>query len=170
MPDIFSPAERSELMSKIHGKETKPEITVRKYLFSKGFRYRKNDKRYPGRPDIVLPKYRTAVFVNGCFWHGHEGCRAAGLPGTRREFWKKKIEANKQRDERKRRQLIDSGWKVITVWQCELKNKQERNERLKKLKDEITDSLSETPVPSSPKFKYRLISPPFKQSMGGLSH
>lgn len=109
-------------MSKISGKETKPEILVRKFLFSKGFRFRKNDKRYPGKPDVLLPKYKTAIFVHGCFWHGHS-CKAAKLPETRREFWEEKIEANKLRDFKNKKALEKLGWKVITIWQCELKNK-----------------------------------------------
>ena len=87
MPDIFSKKKRSEIMSNISGKETKPEILVRKFLFSRGFRFRKNDSRYPGKPDIVLPKYKTAIFVHGCFWHGHKGCRRSKLPETNVSIW-----------------------------------------------------------------------------------
>jgi DNA mismatch endonuclease (patch repair protein) len=108
-------------MSCIKGKGTKPEEIVRKYLFSQGFRYRKNDKRLPGTPDIVLPKYKTVIFVNGCFWHGHAGCKYFVWPKNNEEFWKKKIEANIFRDQKKTKALEEQGWKVIVVWECELK-------------------------------------------------
>ena len=108
-------------MSCIKGKNTKPEEIVRKYLFSKGLRYRKNDKKLPGTPDIVLPKYKTVIFVNGCFWHGHEGCRYFVVPKTNTEFWVNKIETNKQRDNREINELQTLGWKVIVVWECQLK-------------------------------------------------
>ena len=108
-------------MSCIKGKGTKPEEIVRKYLFSQGFRYRKNDKRLPGTPDIVLPKYKTVIFVNGCFWHGHAGCKYFVWPKNNEEFWKKKIEANIFRDQKKTKELEEQGWKVIVVWECKLK-------------------------------------------------
>ena len=108
-------------MSCIKGKNTKPEEIVRKYLFSLGFRYRKNDKRLPGTPDIVLPKYRTVIFVNGCFWHGHQGCRYFVVPQTNTEFWMNKIDANRIRDQKKISELEAMGWKVIVIWECELK-------------------------------------------------
>ena len=110
-------------MSHIRYRNTKPEILVRKYLFAHGFRYRKNVKTLPGTPDIVLPKYKTVVFVNGCFWHGHIGCKYAHLPETNAEFWKQKIEANQERDIQEQCQLRESGWNVIQIWQCELKPK-----------------------------------------------
>ena len=121
--DVHDKETRSYNMSCIKGKNTKPEEIVRKYLFSKGFRYRKNDKRLPGTPDIVLPKYKTVIFVNGCFWHGHEGCRYFVVPKTNTKFWVNKIETNKQRDSRKINDLQALGWRVITVWECELKRK-----------------------------------------------
>ena len=108
-------------MSCIKGKNTKPEEIVRKYLFSLGFRYRKNDKRLPGTPDIVLPKYRTVIFVNGCFWHGHQGCRYFVVPKTNTEFWMNKIDANRARDQKKISELEAMGWRVIVIWECELK-------------------------------------------------
>jgi DNA mismatch endonuclease (patch repair protein) len=108
-------------MSCIKGKNTKPEEIVRKYLFSHGFRYRKNDKRLPGTPDIVLPKYKTVIFINGCFWHGHEGCRYFVIPKTNTGFWVNKIETNKQRDIRKISELQALGWKAVVVWECQLK-------------------------------------------------
>ena len=121
MTDVHSPATRSYNMSRINGKNTKPEELVRKYLFSKGFRYRKNDKRLPGKPDIVLPKYKTCVFVNGCFWHGHEGCRYFRWPEDNADFWKTKIMQNRERDDKKHKELLKMGWKVLVVWECELK-------------------------------------------------
>lgn len=119
--DIHSKETRSYNMSKIRGKDTKPETLVRKYLFANGFRFRKNDKRYPGTPDIVLPKYRAMIFVNGCFWHGHEGCRYFVVPQTNTEFWMKKIKVNIERDERQYTQLKEMGWRVIVVWECQLR-------------------------------------------------
>lgn len=119
-------------MSKIHSKETKLEIIVRKFLFNHGFRYRKNDKRYPGKPDIVLPKYKSIIFVNGCFWHGHD-CPAGKLPETRHEFWKDKITKNKLRDKKNIQQLQSDGWRVIVLWQCEIKNKKLLESTLSKL-------------------------------------
>ena len=121
MTDVHSPATRSYNMSRISGKNTKPEELVRKYLFSKGFRYRKNDKRLPGKPDIVLPKYKTCVFVNGCFWHGHEACRYFRWPEDNADFWKTKIMQNRERDEKKHKELLKMGWKVLVVWECELR-------------------------------------------------
>lgn len=123
-------------MSKISGTETKLEILVRKYLFSKGFRYRKNDKRLPGKPDIVLPKYKTVIFVQGCFWHKHH-CKAAKLPETNKEFWESKINSNIKRDKNNQQELKKLGWKVIVIWQCELKNKELRAKKLKETEQEI---------------------------------
>lgn len=127
-------------MANISGKETKPEVLARKYLFSKGLRYRKNVKNLPGKPDIVLRKYNTVVFINGCFWHGHENCAKAALPKTNRSFWEKKINSNVERDKRNIDLLQSEGWKVITVWQCRLKNQITRNETLSKLVKSITDN------------------------------
>lgn len=121
--DVHDKATRSYNMSRIKGKNTKPEEIVRKYLFSKGFRYRKNDKRLPGSPDIVLPKYKTVIFVNGCFWHGHEGCRYFVWPKSNPEFWEKKINDNIARDKAKKELLESSGWNVLVVWECQLKQK-----------------------------------------------
>ena len=119
--DVHNKETRSYNMSRIKGKNTKPEEIVRKYLFSKGFRYRKNDKRLPGTPDIVLPKYKTLIFVNGCFWHGHEGCRYYVIPQTNTNFWVNKINTNIQRDEKKSSELSESGWNIIVIWECQLK-------------------------------------------------
>lgn len=132
MTDVHSPETRSYNMSKIKGKDTKPEIMVRKYLFAHGFRYRINDKKLPGKPDIVLPKYKTVIFVHGCFWHGHEGCRYFVPPKTRTEWWMNKIKGNTENDQRKKQQLEQAGWQIITIWECEL-NKSKREITLPEL-------------------------------------
>ncbi len=110
-------------MSQIKGKNTKPEILVRKFLFANGFRYRLHVKNLPGKPDIVLPKYKTVIFVNGCFWHGHQGCRYFVLPKTRTEWWLQKISDTQNRDQFAKQELENLGWKVIVIWECELKKK-----------------------------------------------
>lgn len=108
-------------MSKIRSKNTLPEMIVRKYLHSKGFRYRLHDKKLPGKPDIVLPKYKTAIFIQGCFWHGHEGCKYHRIPKSNTEYWSGKICRNVSRDQLNQKALRESGWNVILVWECELK-------------------------------------------------
>jgi DNA mismatch endonuclease (patch repair protein) len=114
---------RSKIMSTIHGKNTKPELTVRRYLWHNGFRYRLNNPRLPGHPDLVLRKYRTCIFVNGCFWHGHEGCKYFRMPKTNVDFWTKKINRNRERDKQEQQLLAKMGWHVISIWECELKPK-----------------------------------------------
>lgn len=121
MTDRITPEHRSWNMSRIKGKDTKIEVKVRSWLFSKGFRFRKNDRRYPGTPDIVLPKYKTVIFINGCFWHRHEGCRYATTPKTRTEFWQEKFDRNVANDRKHKEELETMGWSVITLWECELK-------------------------------------------------
>ena len=121
MADVLTPEQRSFNMSRIRGKDTGIEVAVRKYLFSKGYRYRKNDARYPGKPDIVLPKYKTVIFIHGCFWHRHEGCRYATTPKTREEFWKSKFRKNVSNVRKHQEELESAGWKVLTIWECELK-------------------------------------------------
>ena len=138
MTDTLNEQQRHYNMSRIRSKDTKPEEIVRKYLSSKGLRFRKNDRRYPGHPDVVLPKYKTVVFVNGCFWHRHEGCRYASTPATNRKFWNHKFERNVERDAREQKKLREMGWKVIVVWECELK-KAAREETLERLYNEITN-------------------------------
>lgn len=120
MADIISPERRSALMSRIRGKDTKIELEVRKGLHALGFRYRLGGAGLPGRPDIVLPKYRTVVFVHGCFWHQH-GCHLFRLPKTRTDFWKAKVDANRARDVWAEAQLTHQGWRVQTIWECELR-------------------------------------------------
>ena len=119
-------------MSKISGNETKPEKIVRRYLFSKGFRFRKNDKRYPGKPDVVLPKYKTIIFIHGCFWHGHN-CKAGKLPETKKEFWENKINGTKVRDKNNQEALRSMGWKVMVIWECEIKTKKVREKTFRNL-------------------------------------
>lgn len=121
MSDVHSPATRSYNMSQIKGKNTKPEMLVRQYLHAHGLRYRLHTKNMPGKPDLVLPKYKTVVFVHGCFWHQHKGCRYFVVPKTRTEFWLNKIGRNVANDERQQAELIAAGWRVLTVWECELK-------------------------------------------------
>ena len=117
--DRLTKEQRHRCMSAIRGKNTKPEIVVRKFLFGRGFRY----PRLPGHPDIVLRKYRTVIFVNGCFWHGHDNCKYYHLPKTNVDFWQKKVERNKKRDVEEQRQLAAMGWHCITIWECQLKPK-----------------------------------------------
>lgn len=121
--DRLTKEQRHRCMSAIRGKNTKPEIVVRKFLFGRGFRYRLNHPRLPGHPDIVLRKYRTVIFVNGCFWHGHDNCKYYRLPKTNVDFWRKKVERNKKRDVEEQRQLAAMGWHCITIWECQLKPK-----------------------------------------------
>lgn len=121
MTDIFTKEQRSYIMSRIKSENTRPELIVRKYLYSQGIRYRLHVKLLPGSPDIVLRKYRTVIFINGCFWHGHENCPIYRLPKTRSEWWKAKIGRNIKRDKEKRIQLRKMGWHVMTIWECQLK-------------------------------------------------
>ena len=132
--------QRRENMSRIRSVNTKPEEIVRKYLFSKGFRYRKNDKRYPGKPDIVLPKYRTLVYVNGCFWHQHAGCRYAAIPKSNQEYWLPKLARNTARDEAVHLEAIQSGWNVIIFWECAIKSK-----RKEKALETLAESILSVP-------------------------
>lgn len=119
--DKLTPQQRHKNMVSIRSANTKPEVLVRKYLWRMGFRYRLNYNRLPGHPDIVLRKYRTCIFVNGCFWHGHEGCKYFVMPKTNTEFWEKKINRNRERDKEEQKRLAEMGWHVIVVWECELK-------------------------------------------------
>lgn len=138
--DCLNKEQRHKCMSKVKNKNTRPEIIVRKYLFSKGLRYRIAPQTILGKPDIVLPKYKTLVFVNGCFWHGHKGCKGASLPQTNATFWKEKIDKNVLRDAYVIESLKNVGWKVITIWQCELKPAM-REFTLNKLYNDIKNSI-----------------------------
>ena len=122
MADVVDPATRSRMMAGIRGKDTTPEILVRRGLFELGFRYRLHDKRLPGKPDIVLPRYRAAVFVHGCFWHYH-GCALSKLPATRRRWWKAKLERNRRKDLESVEALLEAGWRVLTIWECSFRRR-----------------------------------------------
>lgn len=137
--DTVSRSKRSEIMSKVSCKDTKPEIIVRKALFSAGFRYRKNVKDLLGKPDVVLPKYKTVIFVHGCFWHGHKDCEASKLPTSNVEYWTRKISSNIARDSRNIESLKAKGWNVVIIWECELKM-YNRNSRMKQLIEQIRDA------------------------------
>ena len=134
------PLDRRVMMSKIKGKNTSIEVMCRKYLFSRGFRYRKNLKALPGTPDIVLKKYKTVIFVNGCFWHHHEGCKKARIPKTHTDFWQNKIDRNIKNDQLHTQQLIELGWKVIVIWECEL-SKKEFQTTMERIISEILASI-----------------------------
>lgn len=142
MADVFTPEKRSEVMSRIRSKNTRPEETVRKWLFNNGFRYRKNVAALPGKPDVVLPKYGAVVFVHGCFWHGHEGCKYFVVPKTRIEWWLAKINRNREKDNESLALLMATGWRVFVLWECELRRKAEAEFRLKKLAEELRLILS----------------------------
>ena len=137
MTDKLTSLQRHKCMSSIRGKNTKPEILVRKGLHARGFRFRLNNKKLPGSPDIVLPKYGVAIMVNGCFWHGHKGCRYATKPKTNIEFWEAKIARNRHRDEVTTAHLEALGWTVITIWECELRTNSQLDSRLNTLAEEI---------------------------------
>jgi DNA mismatch endonuclease (patch repair protein) len=136
MPDSLSPEARSERMSRIRGKDTGPELVVRRYLHAEGFRYRLHVRDLPGRPDIVLPKHGVVVFVNGCFWHAH-ACQKGRIPSTRSEFWAAKFKRNRRRDEKIRRCLRKAGWRVITLWECSLSTGSKATKRLDRLARDI---------------------------------
>ena len=140
MPDILTPSQRHKCMTSIRGKNTKPEILVRKGLHARGFRFRLHNKKLPGSPDIVLPKYGVAIMVNGCFWHGHKGCRYATKPKTNIEFWETKIARNRHRDEVTTAHLEALGWTAITIWECELRNISQLDDRLDALAEGIREA------------------------------
>ena len=137
MSDKLSSTQRKYCMSRIRAKNTKPEILVRKGLYARGFRFRLHNKKLPGSPDILLPKYRVAIMVNGCFWHGHKGCRYATKPKSNVEFWEAKIARNRHRDEVTEVHLHALGWHVITIWECELRGTASATSRLDALAEEI---------------------------------
>lgn len=139
MADVLSKEQRQKCMSNIRSKNSKPELLVREFLFANGFRYRLYRKDLPGKPDIVLSKYKTVIFINGCFWHGHKDCKYAILPETNPDFWEKKISGNVERDTINISKLNDLGWRVIEIWQCQLKPKAKEetlNNLIKTLRDE----------------------------------
>lgn len=141
--DIWDKEKRSEVMSLVRNKETKPEILVRKFLFSQGFRYRKNYKKLPGKPDIALPKYKTVIFIHGCFWHGHKldgQTWHRRIPETNKDFWVDKIHRNEERDKQITAELKSLGWQVITIWECDLSNACKRESTLEALVSSIKSS------------------------------
>lgn len=144
MADTMTPEQRSRCMAAIKGKDTKPELIVRKYLFSRGLRFRLQVRNLPGKPDIVLPKYRTVIFVDGCFWHGHEDCRYYRLPKSNVRFWQEKISRNIERDRRTEAELTALGWRVIRVWECGLKTMAQRDDTLERLYRKIVSIVSPT--------------------------
>lgn len=133
MPDIVPASVRSRIMSSVKQRHTKPEIVVRSILHHLGYRFRLHVKYLPGSPDIVLPRFRTAIFVHGCFWHQHKACGKSRRPSSNREYWDTKLDENISRDERKERELLSLGWRVETVWQCETRDVETLSERLKNL-------------------------------------
>ena len=136
--DNMTKRQRSRTMSRIGSKETRPEQLLRSALFREGYRFRKNVSALPGRPDIVLKKYKTVIFVNGCFWHQHENCDKAKMPKSNRQYWKPKLEKNIERDNKNQRQLISSGWKVFVFWECEI------GDNIKSLIDLLVEEFSAT--------------------------
>lgn len=151
----MTPEQRSRCMAAIKGKDTKPEMIVRKYLFSRGLRFRVNNRKLPGSPDIVLRKYKTVVFVDGCFWHGHEGCRLFKMPKSNVDFWQQKISRNIARDAVNNSDLESAGWRVIRIWECEINTKAKREQTLQNLYLRITglpsaQPLYPTSLPQSP--------------------
>lgn len=137
MADIYSKGKRSLIMSHISGKNTKPEMIFRKTLHQFGYRYSLHKKELPGKPDLVLRKYKTVILINGCFWHGHKNCKASTLPATNKKFWEKKISDNILRDKKNNKELKTLGWNVITVWQCQLKNQTHQQKTLKRIIKEL---------------------------------
>ncbi len=143
MVDFLSPKERSVRMSRIRGKDTKPELSLRKVLHGLGFRYRLHVADLPGKPDLVFPRYKTVVFVHGCFWHRHPGCKIATTPKTNTEFWIEKFEKNKERDVRARKALEEAGWSTLVVWECELDSMKKAFETGKRIGEKIKMSAQE---------------------------
>ncbi len=156
----MTPEQRSRCMAAIKGKDTKPEMIVRKYLFSRGLRFRVQVRKLPGTPDIVLPKYKTVIFVNGCFWHGHEGCKYFRLPKSNVDFWQTKITRNIERDTETEAELMRLGWKVIRIWECEIKAVTGRMNRLEKLYNNIvspdlySEENTEQGIAAEPEINY----------------
>lgn len=147
MTDFMTAKQRSAAMAKVKGKNTGIEKTVRSRLHSDGFRFRINDPGIPGKPDILLPKYRAAIFVNGCFWHGHRGCSKSKLPDTKTEFWTAKIDANKRRDEKNIRLITDTGWRVIQIWECALKDRKSIDITIAELEKWLLSAESKYEIP-----------------------
>ena len=150
MADVMTPEQRHRCMAAVKGRDTKPEMLVRKFLFSKGLRYRVNNRRLPGSPDIVLKKYKTAIFIDGCFWHGHDGCRYYRLPKTNTDYWRHKIAMNIARDYAAGVDLRLAGWRVIRIWECEIRPKALRAATLDRLYLQITGTPPSSTYPANP--------------------
>jgi len=148
MTDALSLEQRSQLMAKVHGKDTAIEKKVRSYLHEKGYRFRKHVVGLPGSPDIVLPKYKAVIFVHGCFWHGHFGCRKSRLPTTRHDFWEEKRRANLERDARKISELIGSDWRVAVIWQCALEKPMTLSNTMSTLENWLTSEETSCEIPN----------------------
>lgn len=141
MPDVHSPEQRSRNMAAIRSKNTKPELYFRKLLFARGYRYRLNVSRIPGKPDLFLRKYRTAIFINGCFWHRHAGCRYCTTPGTNQEFWEKKFARNVARDAEVHKQLEEAGIKCLVIWECVIKKMKKDEQYRNRILDRVDNFL-----------------------------
>jgi DNA mismatch endonuclease, patch repair protein len=150
MTDIVDQETRSRMMSSIGGKNTKPELLLRSYLHSKGMRFRLHRKDLPGKPDIVLPRYRSAIFVNGCYWHRHQGCHYASTPSTNSDFWEEKFRQTLHRDQRQQSELTSSGWRVLVVWECGLKHSSYRLDQVCDLVRGRYDVMEWPAVPPRP--------------------
>jgi DNA mismatch endonuclease (patch repair protein) len=137
LADKFTKQARSKIMAQVKSENTSPELAIRKLLHRLGYRFRLHRKDLPGKPDIVLPKYKTVIFVHGCFWHGHPGCKRAARPASNTDFWNKKLDRNIERDHKAREELEKLGWRVMTIWECEIKNAEKVEETFKFLSDAI---------------------------------
>lgn len=144
MADTVTPEQRRRIMAAVKGKDTKPEMLVRRFLHAAGFRYRLHDRKLPGCPDLVFPSLHTVVFIHGCFWHGHENCKYARLPKSNVDFWRSKILRNSERDSRVRIELEKQSWNVIVIWECDLRNKSHREETLEKVAKELLSIRNHT--------------------------
>lgn len=160
MTDVMTPEQRSRCMAAIKGKDTKPEMIVRKYLFSRGLRYRVNNRNLPGSPDIVLKKYKTVIFIDGCFWHGHEGCKYFRLPKSNVDFWRHKIAMNYARDYAANIDLKLAGWRVIRIWECDIKTKTKQEDTLNNLYNQIIGIRSVNPYYANADEEYSTAAEP----------
>lgn len=145
--DTLSPEKRSRIMAAVHSKDTRAELLVRRFLWSHGIRYRIYYKGLPGKPDIVIPRYKLAIFIHGCFWHGHDGCIRGRLPKSRLEYWKPKIEANRNRDHRIEEELNEKGWRQIVIWECQLRTQKASSQTLPEVLNQILSMRSDKECP-----------------------
>jgi len=146
--DVFDKETRSRNMAAIKGQNTRPEMIVRHYLHSKGFRYRLHSRNLPGKPDLTMPKFNAVVFVHGCFWHRHNRCRFATMPSSNTEFWGKKLTGNKERDKARKTDLRKLGWRVLTVWECGLRSSRNRERNLEKIKSWLLSEKKTGAIPA----------------------